>query len=157
MPYNAERQARKPLVPFLTPLVWRGQGSNPRPPAPEADALPFALPGLDHNISLSYQSNRIAELASTRFEVQNNTDRINEIIVNRKSDNTIVQKYNDTLIDLGNRITSLELDKNTIQYNSDAITELTMNEKERNVTFIEHEERIAEVETGLSLVQIPLI
>ena len=25
------------------PLVWRGQGSNPRPPAPEADALPFAL------------------------------------------------------------------------------------------------------------------
>ena len=31
--------------PFLTPLVWRGPGSNPRPPAPEADALPFALSG----------------------------------------------------------------------------------------------------------------
>ena len=30
---------------FLTPLVWRDQGSNPRPPAPEADALPFALSG----------------------------------------------------------------------------------------------------------------
>ena len=107
----------------------------------------------DHNTTLTYQSYRIAELASTRFEVQNNTDRINEIIVNRKTDNTIVQKYNDTLIDLGNRITSIELDKNTIQDNSDAITEVWMNEKERNVTATEHEKIIAEIETGLSLVQ----
>ena len=27
------------------PLVWRGRDSNPRPPAPEADALPFAILG----------------------------------------------------------------------------------------------------------------
>ena len=33
------------MVPFLMPLVWRGPGSNPGPPAPEADALPFALLG----------------------------------------------------------------------------------------------------------------
>ena len=26
-------------------MVWHGAGSNPRPPAPEADALPFALSG----------------------------------------------------------------------------------------------------------------
>ena len=30
---------------FLTPLVRRVQVSNPRPPAPEVDALPFALSG----------------------------------------------------------------------------------------------------------------
>ena len=30
---------------FLTPLVWRGRDSNPRPPAPEADTLPFAPSG----------------------------------------------------------------------------------------------------------------
>ena len=27
------------------PLVWRGKVSNPRPPAPEADALPLELSG----------------------------------------------------------------------------------------------------------------
>ena len=42
LPYNAEHQARSPLVPFLTPLVWRGGDSNPRPPDPEADALPLS-------------------------------------------------------------------------------------------------------------------
>ena len=107
----------------------------------------------DHNTTLSYQSNRIAELASTKFEVQNNTDRINEIIFNRKSDNTLVQRYNDTLTDIVNRVTSLEPDKATTKDTySEAITELIRNEKERNVTFTEHEKRISELETGLSLV-----
>ena len=40
-PFNAERQARNSLVPFITSLVWRGRGSNPRPPALKADALPL--------------------------------------------------------------------------------------------------------------------
>ena len=31
--------AREMLVPFYTPLVWRGRDSDPRPPAPKADAL----------------------------------------------------------------------------------------------------------------------
>ena len=105
----------------------------------------------DHNTTLSYQSNRIAELASIRLEVQNNTDRINEINLNRKSNKTLVQKYNDTKTDLGNRKTSLEPDKTIIKGNSKAINKLIMNEKERNVTFTEHEKRIAELETGLSL------
>ena len=33
------RQARNPLVPVFTFLVWRVRGSNPRPPAPKVDAL----------------------------------------------------------------------------------------------------------------------
>ena len=45
LPYNAERQARQPLVPFLTPLVWRSRVSNLRPPASEGDALPLELSG----------------------------------------------------------------------------------------------------------------
>ena len=32
-------------VPFLPPLVWRGQCANPRPIAPEADALTTRLSG----------------------------------------------------------------------------------------------------------------
>ena len=35
--------ARELPVPFFTPLVWRGRGSNLRPPDPEADALPLEL------------------------------------------------------------------------------------------------------------------
>ena len=31
--------ARELQVPFLTPLVWRDWGANPRPTAPEADTL----------------------------------------------------------------------------------------------------------------------
>ena len=30
---------------IFTPLVWRGRGSNLRPPDPEADALPLELSG----------------------------------------------------------------------------------------------------------------
>ena len=37
--------ARELLVPFLTPLVWRDRGANPRPTAPEADALTTRLTG----------------------------------------------------------------------------------------------------------------
>ena len=37
--------ARELPVPFFTPLVWRGRGSNLRPPDPEADALPLELSG----------------------------------------------------------------------------------------------------------------
>ena len=48
LPYNAEHQARLPLVPFLTPLVWRGRDSNPRPPDPEADALPLSYRDVCH-------------------------------------------------------------------------------------------------------------
>ena len=33
------------LVPFFTPLVWCDRVSNPRPPAPKADALPTELSG----------------------------------------------------------------------------------------------------------------
>ena len=44
-PLNAERLARKLHVPFLTSLVWRGRGSNPRPTAPKANALPTELTG----------------------------------------------------------------------------------------------------------------
>ena len=36
---------RELLVPFLTPLVWRDRGANPRPAAPEADALTTRLSG----------------------------------------------------------------------------------------------------------------
>ena len=43
LPYNAEPQARKTLVPFLMPLVWQGRVSNLWPPTPEADALPLEL------------------------------------------------------------------------------------------------------------------
>jgi len=40
----AERQARKHLVPFfVTSSVWRGRGSNPRPPAYGANALTTEL------------------------------------------------------------------------------------------------------------------
>ena len=39
-------------VPFFTPLVWHGRDLNPQPPAPEADALPFAL--LGPSISMVY-------------------------------------------------------------------------------------------------------
>ena len=39
--------ARELLVPFLTPLVWRDRGANPRPTAPEADALTTRLSGPD--------------------------------------------------------------------------------------------------------------
>ena len=44
----AEHQAR-------TPLVWHGQVSNPRPPDPEADALPLELPGPVTARLLSYK------------------------------------------------------------------------------------------------------
>ena len=37
--------AREILVPFLTPLVWRNRGANPRPTTPEADALTTRLSG----------------------------------------------------------------------------------------------------------------
>ena len=37
--------ARELLVPFLTPLVWRDRGANPRSTAPEADALTTRLSG----------------------------------------------------------------------------------------------------------------
>ena len=37
--------ARELLVPFLTPLVWRDRGANPRPTAPEAHALTTRLSG----------------------------------------------------------------------------------------------------------------
>ena len=37
--------ARELPVPFFTPLVYRGRGSNLRPPDPEADALPLELSG----------------------------------------------------------------------------------------------------------------
>ena len=37
--------ARELLVPFLTPLVWRDRGANPRPTAPQADALTTRLSG----------------------------------------------------------------------------------------------------------------
>ena len=37
--------ARELPVPFLTPLVWRGRGANPRPSDPEADALTTRLSG----------------------------------------------------------------------------------------------------------------
>ena len=35
--------ARELLVPFLTPLVWRDRGPNPRSTAPKADALTTRL------------------------------------------------------------------------------------------------------------------
>ena len=38
-PHNSEHQVGKPLLPVLTTLVCGGQGSNPRPPAHETDAL----------------------------------------------------------------------------------------------------------------------
>ena len=37
--------ARELLVPFLMPLVWHDRGANPRPTAPEADALTTRLSG----------------------------------------------------------------------------------------------------------------
>ena len=37
--------AREQLVLFITPLVWCDRDSNPRPPAPKADALPTELSG----------------------------------------------------------------------------------------------------------------
>ena len=37
--------ARELLVPFLTPLVWRDRGANPRSTAPKADALTTRLSG----------------------------------------------------------------------------------------------------------------
>ena len=37
--HNHERQGGKPLPPVLKALVCRGRGSNPRPPAHEADSL----------------------------------------------------------------------------------------------------------------------
>ena len=37
--------ARELPIPFLSPLVWRGRGVNPRPTAPEADALATELSG----------------------------------------------------------------------------------------------------------------
>ena len=43
VPFNAERQARVHLVPFLTSSVWRGRESNPRPPALNDDALATKL------------------------------------------------------------------------------------------------------------------
>ena len=39
---NAERQAKKQLVPFLKSLVWPGRGSNPQTSSHNADALPLS-------------------------------------------------------------------------------------------------------------------
>ena len=44
--------ARELLVPFLTPLVWRDRGANPRSTAPEADALTTKLLGPAEQISV---------------------------------------------------------------------------------------------------------
>ena len=45
-----QTSARELLVPFLMPLVWRDRGANPRPTAPEADALTTRLLGsVSHN------------------------------------------------------------------------------------------------------------
>ena len=47
---------------FLTPLVWRGQVSNPRPPAPEADAIGTGLLGIlvkEKSIKLDIKCNRV--------------------------------------------------------------------------------------------------
>ena len=41
---NAERLARKQSVPIITPLVWRGRGSNPRHPDYEANTLSIRPP-----------------------------------------------------------------------------------------------------------------
>ena len=57
--YNVERQARQPLVPFLTPSVWHVQVLNPRPPAPEEDALPLELSG---PVSLSHSTGSFYEM-----------------------------------------------------------------------------------------------
>ena len=43
-PLNAERLARKQLVPIFTPLVWCGRRSSPRPPDYKANALPARPP-----------------------------------------------------------------------------------------------------------------
>ena len=44
--------ARELLVPFLTPLVWRYWGVNPRSTAPKADALTTRLSGLVNKTSV---------------------------------------------------------------------------------------------------------
>ena len=69
----AERQARKHLVPFfITSLVWRGRGLNPRPPAHGANTLTTepplrespqsyetwpAYPNYDTHIYFKFQAN----------------------------------------------------------------------------------------------------
>ena len=45
LPYNAKCQARQPLLPFVTLLVWRGQVLNLQPPSSETKALPPELSG----------------------------------------------------------------------------------------------------------------
>ena len=53
--------ARELLVPFLRPLVWRGRGANPRPTAPEADALTTRLSGPTNDLCCkkAFQTNVI--------------------------------------------------------------------------------------------------
>ena len=40
-PLNVERLAKKQPVPILTPLVWHGRGSNPRPSVYETTLYPL--------------------------------------------------------------------------------------------------------------------
>ena len=44
---NPEHQRGEPLLPVLKTLVCRGRGSNPRPPAHEADALTKNVPSVE--------------------------------------------------------------------------------------------------------------
>ena len=66
-PLNAERLARKQPVPSLTPLLWRGHDSNPRPSDYEANALSTRPPNR-YLLLYMYPLSRIFE-QPTQFKV----------------------------------------------------------------------------------------